>query len=128
MLTKHTKKNPFRWKQKGAELSLQPNTCKLVFGAQRRNKILGTLAHTFTYICLGSSSKSLQCCQSHSTGSGSCKGLAQPEPCCGRQPDYTLSFLGLVFAFTFNADPYLTDSPSYPTYPPAMGGYLAQDF
>lgn len=36
-------------KQRGAELSLQPNTCKLVFGAQTRNKILGTLAQTFTY-------------------------------------------------------------------------------
>lgn len=33
----------------------------------------------------------------------------------------TLSFIRLVFAFTFSVDPYLTDSPGYLTYPPATG-------
>lgn len=49
------------------------------------------------------------------------KALPQSESCCRRQPDYTLSFLRLVFEFTFSVDPYLTDSPSYRTSPPTTG-------
>lgn len=37
-------------KQKGAELSLQPNTCKFTFGAHRKHKILDKLTHTFAYL------------------------------------------------------------------------------
>lgn len=54
-------------------------------------------------------------------GQAHAKVLGHSGSCCWRKPDYTLSFIRLVFAFTFSVDPSLTDSPSHPTYPPATG-------
>lgn len=46
----HMEKHQFRWEAESCWAVLSTNTCRLVFGALRRNKILGTLACTFTYL------------------------------------------------------------------------------
>ena len=118
----HMKKYHFRWEAEGAELSLLPDTCKFIFGAHRKHKILGTLAHTFTCLpwvfiqilpVLPLSQHRLRLRQRfwHS----------RSPACWRRKPDYTLSFSRLVFAFTFSVVPHPIDSPSYLTHPPITG-------
>lgn len=108
-------------KQKGAELSLQHNTCKFLSGAHRKHKILGTLAHTFTrlpWVFVQILPESPLTAQAQTQA----KVLAQSESYWRRKPDHTLSFSRLLFTFTFGVDPYRIASPSYHlTYPPVTG-------